>query len=208
MRTLTLQSTCWIIASAATILSCVVQSDPGSNQGGNSTMAVGGNSGSVTINAGSSGGGTGGGGVSNEMDAGSTMQPASGGHTAGGGRPSMGGGGAENTSTAGAGAGSGGTANAGGFGGASAGGCAEPAAMMGMTAAHNAVRAMVDPPNQMPLPALHWSCDVAAVAQAYADHLAQTNNCDLVHSMGQYGEPILVAGVRADATRCGRRLGE
>jgi hypothetical protein len=72
----------------------------------------------------------------------------------------------------------------------SPGACQESGVMVGMTEAHNAVRDSIEPPNGTPLPPLDWSCDVAAVAQAYADELAATMNCDLVHSGGDYGENL------------------
>jgi hypothetical protein len=62
--------------------------------------------------------------------------------------------------------------------------------MVGITAAHNAVRDTVEPPNGMALPPLEWSCEVADVAQAYANDLAANMNCDLVHSAGDYGENL------------------
>lgn len=68
--------------------------------------------------------------------------------------------------------------------------CVEPEIMQGMTAAHNAVRDTVEPPNNEPLPPLSWSCELAAVAQAYAEHLANDLDCALVHSGGDYGENI------------------
>lgn len=61
---------------------------------------------------------------------------------------------------------------------------AEPAAMMGMTAAHNAVRAGVMPAAAMPLPEVTWSAEIAAVAQAYAD------KCVWEHSSNDYGENL------------------
>ncbi len=64
------------------------------------------------------------------------------------------------------------------------GGDAEPPAMNGMTAAHNAARASVNPPAPTPIPPLTWSGTVAAVAQAHA------NKCVFQHSNNQYGENI------------------
>jgi hypothetical protein len=82
--------------------------------------------------------------------------------------------------------------------------------MVGMTDAHNAVRAAVDTSD--PLPPLTWSSDLAAVAQAYADTL-QTQGCDMVHSDTDYGEnlywsqgmsstPEDVVGLWADEESC------
>jgi len=60
----------------------------------------------------------------------------------------------------------------------------EPAEMNGMTAAHNAARANVQPPATPPIPPIAWSATVASVAQAYAD------NCVFKHSGGSYGENL------------------
>ena len=67
----------------------------------------------------------------------------------------------------------------------------EPAAMQGMTAAHNAVRAAVDPPAPSPLPPLVWSRSLADVAQAYAER------CDFEHSDNGYGENLYATTGRA-----------
>lgn len=64
------------------------------------------------------------------------------------------------------------------------GGNGEPAAMNGMTAAHNAVRANVNPAPATPMPPLTWSSEVAAVAQSHAD------KCVFQHSQNSYGENI------------------
>jgi uncharacterized protein YkwD len=60
----------------------------------------------------------------------------------------------------------------------------EPAAMAGMTAAHNAARANVTPAASPAIPPLVWSSDLAAVAQSWAD------GCKFGHSGGAYGENI------------------
>lgn len=60
----------------------------------------------------------------------------------------------------------------------------EPASVAGVTAAHNAVRASVDPAPSAPLPPLAWDDDLAAVAQAYADR------CVYGHSQGEFGENL------------------
>jgi len=59
--------------------------------------------------------------------------------------------------------------------------------MVGMTAAHNAVRARLMNPMPSPaLPPLTWSADIAKTAQAYAEKLASGGNClNLVHSQTQ-----------------------
>lgn len=75
-----------------------------------------------------------------------------------------------------------------GEGAGSGGPCGgEPAALSGVTAVHNAVRAEVSQGGA--LPPLEWSCEVAAVAQAYADELAR-DGCPLVHSGTAYGENL------------------
>jgi uncharacterized protein YkwD len=65
--------------------------------------------------------------------------------------------------------------------------------MVGMTAAHNAVRArQMNPKPEPALPPLKWAPDIAKVAQAYADKLASGGNClNLVHSQAPgYGENL------------------
>lgn len=64
------------------------------------------------------------------------------------------------------------------------GGAGEPAAMSGITAAHNQVRANVSPAASPAIPPLVWSSSVASVAQAWA------NGCSFKHSSGAYGENI------------------
>ncbi|MEZ4227182.1 MAG: CAP domain-containing protein [Polyangiaceae bacterium] len=71
----------------------------------------------------------------------------------------------------------------GGSGGTSGGG-SEPAEMSGITAAHNAARANVNPPAPSALAPLAWSADLAKVAQAYAA------KCQFQHSQGPYGENL------------------
>ncbi len=63
----------------------------------------------------------------------------------------------------------------------------ETGRMVGMTAAHNRLRAMVgaDPA----LPPLTWDPDLAAIAQAYSERLASTG-CGLTHSSNGYGENL------------------
>jgi uncharacterized protein YkwD len=70
----------------------------------------------------------------------------------------------------------------------------ETGRMVGMTAAHNAVRAMVE--TTMSLPEMTWSNDLAAYAQEWADHLAQTA-CDA---------PMHRSGVELQAKRYGENL--
>lgn len=60
----------------------------------------------------------------------------------------------------------------------------EPAAVKGITEAHNQVRANVDPAATTPLPPLVWDQALGDVAQAYADA------CNFEHSMGKYGENL------------------
>src|SRR5262245_48489792 len=72
--------------------------------------------------------------------------------------------------------------------GAANGGCQEETGVLaGITSAHNAVRAAVSEGD--PLPQLVWSCEIAAVAQAYADELARSG-CSLQHSSNGYGENL------------------
>jgi pathogenesis-related protein 1 len=72
--------------------------------------------------------------------------------------------------------------------------------MVGMTAAHNAVRAGVMPAASPAIPPLAWSSQVASVAQAYA------NKCMFQHSGGAYGENIFatsgMATPQAVVTAC------
>jgi hypothetical protein len=61
--------------------------------------------------------------------------------------------------------------------------------------AQNAVRAGVrKPPGYAgawaPIPPLAWSDDVAATAQAWAEHLRDDNKCKLLHSDTDYGENL------------------
>jgi pathogenesis-related protein 1 len=82
----------------------------------------------------------------------------------------------------------------------------ETGRLIGITAAHNAVRArprLVNNPAPNPaLPPLTWSTDLAATAQAYADKLAQ-GDCQLVHSMAPgLGENLAYyGGQKATATQ-------
>jgi pathogenesis-related protein 1 len=87
---------------------------------------------------------------------------------------------------------SGGTATS--SGGSSPGGDVEPADETGMTAAHNAARAAVNPPANPAIPPLTWSSTVATSAQAWAD------KCMFMHSGNPlYGENIY-AGAGSEAT--------
>jgi len=63
----------------------------------------------------------------------------------------------------------------------------ETGRMIGMTEAHNRLRAMV--PASPALPPLTWSVELAATAQAYSDQLASTG-CGLSHSTTDYGENL------------------
>jgi uncharacterized protein YkwD len=62
--------------------------------------------------------------------------------------------------------------------------------MVGITEAHNRIRAQVGA--TPPLPDFAWSQDLADIAQSYAEHLS--GSCDLVHSKGQYGENLAFFG--------------
>jgi pathogenesis-related protein 1 len=57
-----------------------------------------------------------------------------------------------------------------------------------IVAAHNVWRAEVG------VPPIIYSNEVAASAQAWADHLKSTNNCHLMHSSGSNGENLFWAG--------------
>ena len=63
----------------------------------------------------------------------------------------------------------------------------ETGRMVGMTEAHNRLRAMVS--TSTPLPPLAWSSSLAATAQAWAEHLA-TTGCGLTHSTNEFGENL------------------
>lgn len=58
--------------------------------------------------------------------------------------------------------------------------CGEQGIMLGMTFAHNAVRAEVG------LPELAWSDELAGFAQEWADSLAQKNGCAIEHRPRDY----------------------
>lgn len=60
----------------------------------------------------------------------------------------------------------------------------ESGVMMGMTAAHNKVRATVMPAPSEPMPDLVWSDEIAKEAQNYAE------KCIWEHSSNQYGENL------------------
>lgn len=60
----------------------------------------------------------------------------------------------------------------------------EPPELIGITAAHNQVRASAKPTPSPALPALEWSSAVATAAQAWAD------GCTFKHSGNGYGENI------------------
>lgn len=69
--------------------------------------------------------------------------------------------------------------------------------------AHNAIRAAVQPPAGYagawtPVPPLAWSDEVAGGAQAWAEHLRDSNKCALMHSETRDGEN-LAAGKGMDA---------
>jgi len=61
--------------------------------------------------------------------------------------------------------------------------------------AHNAVRAKVQKPAGytgawVPIPPVAWSDELAGGAQDWADHLRDSNKCQLVHSDARYGENL------------------
>lgn len=66
-------------------------------------------------------------------------------------------------------------------------GSGEPDAVKGITAAHNMVRANVNPAAATPIPDLQWDDALGDVAQAYAE------GCVFEHSMGPYGENLFAS---------------
>lgn len=62
----------------------------------------------------------------------------------------------------------------------------EPAAMQGMLATHNQVRASVG------VPPLQWSGQMAAYAQQWADYLAVNNGCEMQHRSHAHANPLSV----------------
>jgi uncharacterized protein YkwD len=79
----------------------------------------------------------------------------------------------------------------------------EPAALNGITAAHNAARAAVVPAANPAIPPLMWSSTVASTAQAWAD------KCNFKHSGGKYGENIYAtSGSATPADVVGSWVGE
>lgn len=64
----------------------------------------------------------------------------------------------------------------------------EPEGLEGILEAHNAVRRFVG------VPELSWSAGLAADAQAWADNLADTRNCGLMHDVGAGQGENLAAG--------------
>ena len=79
--------------------------------------------------------------------------------------------------------GAGGGAGVGGSG-SGAGSNVEPPDQLGMTEAHNVVRASVSPPANPPLAPLVWSDGLVTIAKAHAD------KCIFEHSMGDTGENL------------------
>lgn len=66
-------------------------------------------------------------------------------------------------------------------------GAGEPAAVKGITEAHNQVRANVSPAAATPIPPLVWDPALGDIAQAYAE------NCVFEHSKGPHGENLYAA---------------
>lgn len=109
------------------------------------------------------------------------------------GRPASSAGGAGSAAVGGASASTGGASGASGAamgaagagpGGASDAGDGETGRLVGITEAHNVVRARImSPTPNPPLPPLTWSNELAKIAQDYADKLAAEGGCrQLVHS--------------------------
>ena len=67
--------------------------------------------------------------------------------------------------------------------------------MVGMTDAHNEVRAAVGVPD------LAWDEALAQVAQDWSDHLSADEDCSLIHSANQYGENLFWSSGSVDAQR-------
>jgi hypothetical protein len=72
----------------------------------------------------------------------------------------------------------------------------ETGIFVGMTAAHNAIRAGLD--LDPPLPDLTWNQDLADFAQQWADTLVNSTNCGQIFHRDQrmYGENIATKGIR------------
>ncbi len=68
-------------------------------------------------------------------------------------------------------------------------GDAEPPALAGITAAHNALRCRVTRPTGGVLAPLSWSAHLAAGAQRYADAI-KNGGCNLQHSKTEHGENL------------------
>jgi hypothetical protein len=99
-----------------------------------------------------------------------------------------GGSGGNGSGTGGNGNGTGGNGSSTGGMPGTAGGIAETGPMLeGITAAHNVVRANVQPPASTPIPDLVWDPALAAVAQAWADA------CTFEHSSNGYGENLFAS---------------
>jgi hypothetical protein len=193
---------------AVALSACAADAGDASSPGGMSPldmMSLG--SGGATAVPGSGGVMSGGGGQLAGMAGANGMMPGSGGMGSGGmGSGGMGSGGVGSGGMGSGGMGSGGMSGSGGMGsGGTSAGDGETGRMVGMTAAHNAVRAMVD--TDPPLPPVRWSTELAGYAQEWAD--MQTEACDpqqVMHRSGQdlrakgYGENLAASiGVSTDA---------
>jgi uncharacterized protein YkwD len=79
--------------------------------------------------------------------------------------------------------------------GAKTSGSSSPADGQAFVDAHNAVRTAVQKPAGYtgpwtPIPPVTWSDELATTAQAWADHLRETNKCGLIHSDARLGENL------------------
>jgi pathogenesis-related protein 1 len=192
--------------AALSLLHCKVDSD---DSGDTPRGAVDGPAGTGG-GAGAAGTGTGGGGAGSSGSGGQPGSSGAGGAgTAGTGSGGAGTAGAGTGGTIGSGgaggmSGAGGTTGSGGMGGTggtmmgtggmTASGDAESGRMVGMTAAHNAVRAETD--TATPLPPMTWSAEIAEYAQQWADGL--NASCEGRHrTTHQYGENIASFGSTA-----------
>jgi uncharacterized protein YkwD len=175
---------------------------PGASGGaaGTAGSAQAGNGGAAPGAGGASSGGASSGGASSGGASSGGATTTSGGASSGTGGAVAGSGGAGTGGRGNSGgrSGSGGAASGGAAGSKATGGAAGTPASVAdeYVAAHNAVRAAVTEPANYtgtwaPLPPVTWNETVAATAQAWAEHLRDTQNCGLVHDTASgYGENL------------------
>lgn len=204
------------LATLTLAVACGSDGDPGVGVGGQS--GAGNGSGETGGMPGSGGfGPAGSGGSMPKGGAPTSGGSASGGASSGTGGAIAGSGGGGRTGSGGRSAsggrtgsgGSAGKAGGTGTGGAATGGSAGASVSVAdeYVTAHNAVRAAVTEPANYsgtwaPLPPVTWSETVAATAQAWAEHLRDTENCGLVHASGTgYGENLASGSGKMTPTR-------